>query len=598
MLCSIPCLKYFSALYQKWIHWLLLIPVFMFFLLLLSPLWLSRCADIVLTCSAGNRLKLSIAGDAEGGIFSIGKLRINTYEIPGHAASKQFTLPVRMLSDSIRGLYLKINSSGNESVFHEIRICGSGTNHRVDFTRELLSGSMNKAVKVSKNAVTIRGFEAVLPIKFPEKINIDRKIDWIWLLYSILLALIPTLLFQRLTIQRDPARLPELIFSAAVLLLLVLPVMQIDYFSQISDENRLYAPFPSFWKNMAVNDQFPKELENWLNDRFYLREKLLDLNQMLFSMNWLKGSGGDFSDLDNKRALRGKDQWMFTKFFDSVAMMQNKNRFSDAELQICAENLVRLQQAFQTRCGAKTYILLTPDKERVYEDFYPDFLLKRRVHSESRLEQLYRFLKQNTELNLIYPLPKLLEAKKHYPVYYKTGSHWTPRGAGLAANLLLDALRKDFPDLPVIPDQIVKWKKRKYADVDIAKDLGFRDPLNELPPDMVTYEEPVFKTSIQTRKLREDWESSIFIFRYTSPRPATGNGKGIRMLVLADSFWGGVIPFVHPYVQEQYHIFYGLGRDFVLAPFAEEIEKFKPDAVVIQTTERFLHRFLTIHYEK
>jgi len=74
------------------------------------------------------------------------------------------------------------------------------------------------------------------------------------------------------------------------------------------------------------------------------------------------------------------------------------------------------------------------------------------------------------------------------------------------------------------------------------------------------------------------------------------NYRGLRILTVADSFWGYISPFMVPLASEEIYAFYGSGKDFVFEPFAADIRNFKPQAVIIESTERFLHRFLTIKY--
>ena len=276
-------------------------------------------------------------------------------------------------------------------------------------------------------------------------------------------------------------------------------------------------------------------------------------------------------------------------------MAQNHNRFSEDELQECARRLNELADRFSAEFNAKVFVVLMPDKERVYEEYYPDFLLKQRTHKQSRLEQLTDYLRKNSKVVLIAPLPQLLEKKADHQLYYMGGTHQTPRGAYIAAGEIKKAIQREFPQFKSVPENISGWKPARNGDVDAAMQLGFQNPEKELDSKYLIADEAQFIFRSSLRKMYEIPHISLQTRHFVSDDKSY---QGLRILTVGDSFWGYISPFMVPLAGEEIYAFFGAGKDFVFEPFEEQIKEFRPQVVIIESTERFLHRFLTIKYGK
>lgn len=537
-------------------------------------------------------VKISLAADHKGDLFAREKLLITDFELPASAQPEKFSFDVPAAENQMRGLLMIIDKPAKGASFSALTVEGK-KRYQTDFSRDLLlknhfPGANGAVLKISpaEEAVTV-------PLLFPDKIRIRRCFRLLPFVYSLLIALAAAGIFYwRVPVKPERGKIAAAIFAAAALGLMVFPVAGINYFSKVSDENRFFQEFPDVANEGKFNRKFPVEFENFFGDRFFGRESMIELNGKIFAFNWL-----DFADKSQgevfENGIRGRENWLFSKFYNTVEMTQNKNRFTDAELKQCAERLEALEKSFAKRFNAPVYIVLLPDKERVYEEYYPPFLFKQRKHPESRLEQLTGYLKKNTKLRVISPLPELLAAKGGEPLYYQTGTHQSYRGAYISALAVRRELEKDFPHLKKLPENLAGWKMTKNADVDAAKIIGYQHPEKELPESLFYHKEPVFVHRYGIFRLKESLPISMYINRYHSRKFA---GKGIRLLAVTDSFWGNIFPFMLPAASDQFHVLYGDGRDFVFEPFYEELDKFRPQAVVIESTERFLHRFLTIKY--
>ncbi|MDD3154164.1 MAG: hypothetical protein PHS41_04795, partial [Victivallaceae bacterium] len=66
----------------------------------------------------------------------------------------------------------------------------------------------------------------------------------------------------------------------------------------------------------------------------------------------------------------------------------------------------------------------------------------------------------------------------------------------------------------------------------------------------------------------------------------------MRILCIGDSFFSAVMPYLAANHSEVMRQFSTQSKHFVLDGLAEQIAKFKPDVIIVESTERFLERML------
>ena len=579
-----------------------IIPAFFFVLILLHPFWFSKRFEISFLYTAKEPFKLSAAFDRTGDLFCPEKLRVSEFTVPESLKPAEHKISFNVNRNSYIGLYLSVDALNSDVHISGLRLKEKNWEHNLDIKTLIFPVDLKqKSIKFDPgNKISFTsGTRSHLHLQFPKYIRVYYHIDFVFLFYSILAATLFSALVFKLCWRLQNYRKSDYLFATAAIILLILPVVNINYFGKLSNENRLFHTFPDFMINQSLNKDFPKGFEQWLNDRIFGREQLIEWNNSIFGMVWLKklNVSGTKNHPDNEWAFWGKENWMFTSAYNGINSVQHKNRFTEEELRICATQLTQMEKMFKKLCNAPMYIVITPDKESVYEEYYPEYLRRERKHPESRLEQLVNYLKENTNLKITSSLPGLLKEKEKYRMYYKTGTHWTPRAGAYAAKGLLKLMKNDFPHIDETVHSVKHWiPDTKKADVDIAMMLKYKTPTLELPLDMLLYDAPVFNHAAPKKEsYPTDYLLSLIRNKYTLE---TGghNRKRLKMLAITDSFWLALMPHLSPHVTDIYHFFYGHGKDFVLFPFTDEIISYNPDIVVIETTERFLHRFLTVKF--
>ena len=161
-------------------------------------------------------------------------------------------------------------------------------------------------------------------------------------------------------------------------------------------ENRSLAAFPTL--SLETIDTFPSGVEGWINDHAAFRNRFLSLNARL---NLSLFQFGDSQDV-----ITGKDGWYFYTLGSSVEDFLGTNRFSAGELQMLANKLQTVHDAWKEK-GTEFIFLCAPNKEGVYSEYLPDG----------------------------FTAPD----RRDYQWYFKTDTHWNDAAGFLVSGQIIDA---------------------------------------------------------------------------------------------------------------------------------------------------------------
>ena len=113
------------------------------------------------------------------------------------------------------------------------------------------------------------------------------------------------------------------------------------------------------------------------------------------------------------------------------------------------------------------------------------------------MEQATHYLKEHTDVNVIFARDALLEAKKQYPVYYKYDSHWNSVGAFVGVQLLTELLQEE-----AVPLAEVEVEQTDAYGRDLAGILGIVKDCN----DDHGYSIQGYKKDVKAEVLEKDGE--------------------------------------------------------------------------------------------
>jgi hypothetical protein len=156
-----------------------------------------------------------------------------------------------------------------------------------------------------------------------------------------------------------------------------------------------------------------------------------------------------FGKSSNKNVIIGKDDWLFLttdEEDDPINCYQGNNLFTEEELAKIAHNCIVQRDCIEST-GREFIIFIAPNKERIYSEYMPD-----RYGNPANIYgalQIYNYLKENTDIRVVYPYEDLIKAKEKvdYNIYYKTDTHWNNIGGYVGTCALMDELGIHMPSI-------------------------------------------------------------------------------------------------------------------------------------------------------
>lgn len=205
-----------------------------------------------------------------------------------------------------------------------------------------------------------------------------------------------------------------------------------QYVDSENYENRNMTSRPTFTSEDF--ESFPEEYETYYNDNLPFRNQLIRFHN---SIDYFV-----FQQSSSSNVAIGKDGWLFFSESSSNPIEQSLGYWSFTldELQIIEDNLMTTKSVLESK-GIEFVLFIAPNKESIYMDELPDYYIRKSDHTST--DQLVNYLRENTDLRVIYPKQELLAAKKENPdvlLYHKLDTHWNYAGGYIGAKSLAEEL--------------------------------------------------------------------------------------------------------------------------------------------------------------
>ena len=146
-------------------------------------------------------------------------------------------------------------------------------------------------------------------------------------------------------------------------------------------------------------------------------------------------SGND--DLKINLVIQGKEDWFFYAGEDSIIDSLGVEPFTDEQHANILEKLIKVRNKY-TKENRNFVLFIPPNKERIYSEYVPDQY--KNITGTSRVEELVKYIRKNSDINVVYPRKELMDAKPICDVYYKSDTHWNMVGGYVGARSLIGAL--------------------------------------------------------------------------------------------------------------------------------------------------------------
>ena len=145
--------------------------------------------------------------------------------------------------------------------------------------------------------------------------------------------------------------------------------------------------------------------------------------------------------------IEGRHQWLYYLGDNSMSYYQGTNLLSDAEMEYYTSILDQLDNLCREK-GKTLQIAIWPNKEQVYPEYY---LGADVINEYKRVERFVDYVRENSDVKIIYPLAELTAAKPYWDVYYKFDTHWNMAGGFIGYQALMESLGLETTNLYQLP---------------------------------------------------------------------------------------------------------------------------------------------------
>ena len=347
-------------------------------------------------------------------------------------------------------------------------------------------------------------------------------------------------------------------------------------------EKRRLASFPKVSFDKSLLMEFPKQFDQYFNDHYGLRSKLIDLNQ-----SWKSTL---FNKSPTRIVIRGEQDWLFLDAKRSLSDHVGLIKLDDNVLPLWKQHLFN-KQTWLNSLGIEYLLVPVPNKMNIYSENLP-----RRIRNHSGLTMLDKLVStlktEKTYDDFVELKPVLKEQKFSGPqqlqsklskdikaedLYFHQDTHWTSLGAFLSYQHIMQQLQRLLPTLePAITfDQLDANKRDKKAD--IARMISIIDPekYHRLEPkNRCAPKKPQTVSSFQ--------ETNAYKLRPKTLPTKTGCAKkSLRAVIVKDSFGAYIQPFFAESFQEVVFM-----HSYDLIGMESFLRDFKPDVYIDIRSER------------
>jgi hypothetical protein len=354
----------------------------------------------------------------------------------------------------------------------------------------------------------------------------------------------------------------DIVFLSMFFITLYIPMSYISKEETSPNENRVLAKYPKLLGENGINTLFGKKVENWFNDRFFGRRFMLSTEEKMKRL--IEPHRG------NKKVMVGKEGWLFYKGGNSVNNFINKSELSSHQMEKGTEYLIAINNWCKAH-NKKFYYVLIPDKHRIYGE-YVQYIQKIRPDSESMDNQWVNYIRNHSDVNVLYLYDILMQNKGKDLLYWKEDTHWNYFGGYIGYQEIMKTLAKNNH---IKPYKVTKWKDEEKLHIDLSKmySYGYRDR-------NIKYKEPIMTDKSSTcESIKEENLQDTIVCH--NPK------QKLKAFVLRDSFSTALIP----YYAETFGKVKLVWRYDITSENLQEIAA-EYDIVILENVARFIPKIL------
>ena len=249
--------------------------------------------------------------------------------------------------------------------------------------------------------------------------------------------------------------------------------------------------------------------------------------------------------------------------------------FTEKELEKAKNNLIHFRDELKKK-NIDFIFMVCPDKQFIYSEYMPDYIKRKSTKNDTDI--FVEYIKNNTDIKVVYPKEELLKYKDKYQLYYKYDTHWNSLGAYIGYTELTRILNidnKSIESFKILEFDSAYRNSNKDSSLfynDIARMVSLND-IKKFRDDIIYILED-YKYTITN--ITDDWSSSR-ISNYN-----LDNFKNKRnILIIKDSYSFEMMDYIITTFKQSEFINIGSFKN-------ENIKEYKPDIIVFQSVERYL----------
>ena len=330
-------------------------------------------------------------------------------------------------------------------------------------------------------------------------------------------------------------------------------------------ENRQPARFPHFDGSWQSAISFGNGLSSWFDDHFGFRASLVRWygESHLFGLHVSPTTA----------VVNGRDGWFFYADDEGLTDYIRDRPLTPAQLDAWRASTVDARDWLRS-LGIAYVVLIAPDKYEIYPEEMPHSI--HQVNAISRTDQVFSALKE-AGVSAVDVRPALEAAKTQDRLFHKTDTHWNDRGALIAYQQLINAVRDQVPEVAA-PLTIGDFTPRGFerSGMDLAGMMGLTRVLHETDLQLVP-RRPRRAVVVDPAERKPDSAHGRIVTRI--PESALPSA-----LIFRDSFFSRLAPFVVEHFGRTTMLWQ---NDFA----AEEVLTERPAIVIQEIVGRHLYTF-------
>jgi hypothetical protein len=330
-------------------------------------------------------------------------------------------------------------------------------------------------------------------------------------------------------------------------------------------ENRELAAFPRFadsWRSVAT---YANSASDWFEDHFGFRARLV---------RWYGESRLFWLGVPPSSAvLAGRDGWFFYADDGAVDDFTNESLLTPEAVARWRETVVRAQR-WCRKYGLAYVFTVLPDKHAMYPEEFPDSV--RQLQPTSRMDQVLNAVSDTAAA--VDVRPALARAKTRERLYQMTDTHWNERGAFVAYQQIINAVRVQNPRVPAA------WQRSDFSaeahdvpGMDLARMMGLSHVLTETNLELIPRRQRRAVVLEPAGAL-----ASAEAGRVVTVIPGSGLPRAV---IFRDSFTSALAPFLSEHFSRTVYLWQ---NDFD----ADAIRREQADVVIQQIVGRHLYVFI------